>query len=446
MDIDDLFVSQNSPGKSSPDPSAPIPDVLNSARPYSPSALAPSRPQWQEHVHGRDAICRFWHTKGTCSKGYECDWKHTNDAHLPIGPAPPGHSSLNNPPTQTTANRDSPSTQTSRPQWHEQVGYICHFWHMKGSCIKGEECTYKHTNDGDLPIAPAPPGHHCNCKSSEELPASHYSPPAYMPSFQCSPTETPAHAALPIRPPWDRRDPYNAICAWYHKGNCKEGTKCRYLHTDDIRLPIGPKGYVANETCKYWAEGHCQKSANQCLYIHGYSDPVPERPKSKLKPEPSASSLVVRDEAVNAPPVPRKSVSFAIDEPMMFSDEPEDINPPEAVPTKRSSTNALFRDPKYNRTCVFWIHRDCYRGDTCRYWHTYDGSDKQIEQPPGSNDQAQLGASDISSPIQTTPETATLKLRRESTRINMDRYVFSKYADVLIRSRTLRPKISSWNL
>jgi hypothetical protein len=434
----------------------------------------------------------------------------------------------------------------SRHQLQEQDGYICHFWQMKGSCSKGEECIYKHTNDDNLPTAPAPPGHRCYCKPPDCPPANQYNPPASasaghnsptadVSSLQYSPSVATPHATLLTRPPWDKRDPYNAICTWYHKGGCKEGKKCRYLHTDDIRLPIGPNGYITNETCKFWAEGYCQKPASQCLYVHGYPDPTPESLRSKRQPEPLAPSPVVQDEAVNDRHVPQKSVSFATGEPVVFSDELEGSNPPRAVPSKRASTNASFRDPKYDKICIFWIQGDCHHGDTCRYRHTYNESDKQIEQPPASNDtskdtaflgmqgveedintrhihsdrltrfqaegttavsqtdqtvhsaepshqdrpncvetegttsnlqgvrlstnaqtveivrgfqtqadslnqlqqsgknlsrlQTQLDVSDTSSPVQTIPETSTPKLRRGSTNISMNRYVFSEYAD-----------------
>jgi hypothetical protein len=38
-----------------------------------------------------------------------------------------------------------------------------------------------------------------------------------------------------------------------------------------------------------------------------------------------------------------------------------------------------FRDPKYNKTCRFWKKGICDSGSQCSYWHSYDGSDKQIQ-------------------------------------------------------------------
>lgn len=324
MDMDDLFVSQNSPrGPAAMDPWAANPDVVNSAQPHSPPTYnpQPSRPQWQQR-HGNNAICHFWNAKGTCSKGYLCDYKHNDDPHLPIGPPPPGHSSLSSTSAQTPANQHIPSTssldnqhippshapQPSRPSWQERHGHnsICYFWHAGGSCDKGYLCDYKHTDDPHLPLAPPPPGY------------GHYSPP---------PTLLPNG-----RPAWDKRDPLNAVCHfWYTKnGKCRKSNNCPYLHTDDIRLPIAPGPNRKTETCMYWAAGYCEKPASLCQFLHGYMDgpdATPESHESRQQPEPSAPVPIIRDGAVTVPAGPRKSVSFAVDEPMAFPDEPESYNP-----------------------------------------------------------------------------------------------------------------------
>ncbi len=46
----------------------------------------------------------------------------------------------------------------TRPRWNPFDPYnsICHFWHMKGECSRGNSCTFCHSSDPNLPIAPPP--------------------------------------------------------------------------------------------------------------------------------------------------------------------------------------------------------------------------------------------------------------------------------------------------
>lgn len=56
---------------------------------------------------------------------------------------------------QTTAISTGSRT---RPRWNPFDPYnsICHFWHMKGECTRGDSCTFCHSSDPNLPIAPPP--------------------------------------------------------------------------------------------------------------------------------------------------------------------------------------------------------------------------------------------------------------------------------------------------
>jgi hypothetical protein len=159
--------------------------------------------------------------------------------------------------------------------------------------------------------------------------------------------------------------------------NCNKGGKCKYLHTRDIKYAIAPRPGRKNETCKHWADGHCSKSSHQCVYLHGYPDATLGSPESKQQQiEPSIPSPIIRDSAI-ALAGPRKSVSFAVEEPMVLFDEPETISNSHPTPSRDHSINRPLQSSKYDRVCVFWKRGYCWRGDDCAYWHSIDGSDKE---------------------------------------------------------------------
>ena len=56
------------------------------------------------------------------------------------------------------ATATAPESKT-RPRWNPFDPYnsICHFWHIKGECSRGDTCNFYHSSDINLSIAPPPP-------------------------------------------------------------------------------------------------------------------------------------------------------------------------------------------------------------------------------------------------------------------------------------------------
>ena len=390
MDVDGLFAGQNSPTGSSTDAWAPTADVADPPLAHSLPGQShpPSRPEYSER-YGREAICRFWLYNKYCNNGYDCRYNHKDDAHLPLAPPPPGYMGHFSPIDQSQIGEKDPlvddNSLHSKSPWSKRHGdkSICYFWRTNGKCKKGSDCSYEHTDDPHLPIAPPPPGH---SHLSDQLPANQHSHPTEKLDKPRSPAPATATLLPNGRPPWDKKDPYKAICHfWFTKnGDCRN-SKCRYIHSNEIHLPVAPAPCHKDETCKFWAAGFCEKPAEYCAYLHEYSDGTPKQSDSIQLPEPSFQAPIIKDGAVTVTLGPRKSVSFAIDEPMNVSNEPESGDHIKHTATGPSNA-CKVRGPKYDRICLFYKKGICHRGKDCWYWHSSDGSDKQIpEMPAGSS-------------------------------------------------------------
>ncbi|KAG0647838.1 zinc finger 1 [Hyphodiscus hymeniophilus] len=431
MDTGDLFVGQNSP-KGSLDAWAPTPDDVVANSPHLENQQA-ARPDYQQGRHGFGAICHFWRLRGSCDKGYQCPFAHDSEEvspHLPFGPPPPDHmcncqrpriDSSHEPlqdsrAEQTDARASWPqynalaqSSESLRPQYDQgKHGYnaVCHFYLMRrGDCEKGSDCRYLHSNDRRLPYAPPPPDHRCHCQPDHELPAGDFS--SHLPVV----AEEADHL-VPLlrssRPFFNSRDP--AVCPFFLEGHCNRGASCKFLHTDDIQYAIAPKPNQKDKPCQYFNEGRCTKTARECAFFHGRPGITPEQieQSDSLDPNPT-----IRDVTAIAKGA-RKSVAFATDEPMLFSDEPESYSLPKATPTTQarmeftagprkatssainepiaalnefdrfdtrgpapprdSGSGTVPRDPKYNR---FWQKGTCRFGDGCPSLHPSDEQPKE---------------------------------------------------------------------
>jgi chromo domain-containing protein 1 len=277
-----------------------------------------------------NAICYFWKNMGSCNKGSACTFAHSNDDRLPVAnppkarntiPTVSGHGSLQN--DQLMSNDDSsltpaesrpneiqsevpalkfpvlskpevvrksvsfanepPSTKGSvsstRPIWTKENGNnaVCYFYASNNFC-SSQHCTYHHTWDGNLPVAPRP--------------------------FSTG-------ATVSKRPTWKQTDGYNAICnMWYNVKECNLGIGCAYQHTEDEGLPIGPLrqdtfkdgpfylkagpdwGKICwqpetiptlkkDKRCRDWWNGSCEWG-EKCVFQH----PLPELPLRLQFPAP----------------------------------------------------------------------------------------------------------------------------------------------------------------
>lgn len=191
------------------------------------------------------------------------------------------------------------------------------------------------------------------------------------------------------RPQWNPSDPLNAICYYWHtRGTCIKGYNCNYFHSDSMNYPVAPepKGQVLKQQpCKYWTSGYCRKTVGECGYLHENSqDPLQPKsdllePRKQIEPPapPRKPPTILRDGKTAVPTGPRKTVSFAVDEPIPFTDEPGSL----LVPPSRPSA---MEPPSQNKTkkntpvCHYWTREDCRYGDACWYRHS-DATENQIE-------------------------------------------------------------------
>ena len=461
------------------------------------------RPEYQKGQHGHNAICHFWRMKGSCANGYQCDFKHVDQTHIPFGPPPPDHVCNCRHPK---VDHSYDLMQSGRPQYQAHHGSkaICHFWQTKGSCTKGIDCTYVHTDDHRLPIAPAPQtyGKGEIHRPFDESPSDKADPPVLFPPLQ---NNSPAPKSIlaadrPLYTPEIR-----AICPfWYYSSTCKKGDDCIDLHDNDARLAIAPgPSWFKKKTCKFWVQGHCSKTAYQCVYLHEQYDALSEQKEDMQPPEPLSPSSIIRgntsihsgpqtsvsyaksDENPSQPdkqdatsvsalprarplfdsqkpaicpfwhfgdyctkgarckfihadnshlaiaPIPshkhetckfwaagycsktsqecvylhgyqgdpediigtpdrtmtvpngrRKKVAAPGDGPVVLTDEPETCSGLQPMQSRNLESDSPIRDHKYEKVCPHWERKDCWHGEACLYWHSYDGSDRISAVPP----------------------------------------------------------------
>ncbi|RDL33985.1 uncharacterized protein BP5553_08353 [Venustampulla echinocandica] len=85
-------------------------------------------------------VCWFWHTRGDCSKGELCRFRHTDDQSIPLAPDPSR-------PAPVPEHAHPPSR---RPTSDRNIK-VCPFW-KRGDCHHGTTCWYFH----DVPDRPEP--------------------------------------------------------------------------------------------------------------------------------------------------------------------------------------------------------------------------------------------------------------------------------------------------
>ena len=377
-----------------------------------------NRPTYNYDRHGHNAICYFWHQRGSCSKGFSCGYIHSEDPSLPIVPAPNKSSLKEITVVEDMKTRAMPTEACSPPSRRRSINEICFFWNKNGTCIKGADCSFVHDNSANLPLAPDPIISRRDTSGSNFRGYDHWpeeedrqaqnerdrriSSDRYEsrtehqfmrhnipPLAENNSTEV-TGIDLSTRPPWNERDPFNSICYfWHNTGTCVKGSECNYIHSHRDDLPVAPHpSDKASKPCKFWAVGDCYLGT-RCPYMH--SPGMPEAPAR-----------------VASPLERRKSVSFAT----------EDCGPePDKVGHAQSKTGPgppPEEAERFDRTCVFWTRNDCYRGESCWYNHSYDAerpketepvlhhsSDQAIKGGEVQNSRKSLGDRDITDGVHT---------------------------------------------
>jgi chromo domain-containing protein 1 len=365
---------------------------------FVPSTL--SRPAYDYALHGGNAICYFWHHKGSCSKGYTCGYAHSDDPTLPILPAP-------NKASKETTHADEVRTvlpkDASPPSSKRSINEICFFWHKAGTCTKGADCAFIHDNSVNFPVALDPTisrrdtsGYYSRgydhwsdeenraTRNEKERrlskdryePRTENQPPQYNspPVLESSSTWA-AGTDLPSRPQWNERDPFNSICYFWHiSSTCVKGSGCKYIHSDQTDLPLAPQpNDKSSKSCKFWAKGDCYLG-ERCPYIH--SPRIPELPTQVVSPTER-----------------RKSVSFATED---CGPELDKVDPAHSKAGRGPPPGDTER---YDRTCVFRTTNNCHHGDACRYHHFYESERpaKTVEAIRDSRDQGANGDDELKS-------------------------------------------------
>ena len=381
------------------------PSIDYSRRVESIVPIAKTRPSW-DPFDPFNSICHFWHTTGRCTKGNDCEYIHSDDPNLPICPAPKEHTALRAaarvareeaarryisegeisaqprrddpeksrenrngqsnlvqddpapsqvllatrdnsslelqrkatleaqvtidntmPPSQRSSSHSTskPITSSSprvkaRPAWNprDPLNAICYFWSREGACPAQRECQYIHSNDPDLAVAPSP-------------------------------------MDIPGRPAYELGDSHNAICRHLATTGSCFSPACRYVHSNDPALPIAPDSSV----CTTWLRGKCRYTARNCKWRHALEP-------GKQVADPGAIDSGRGNTMTGSTPTgPRKTVSFAIDEPE--EDATRDRLP---LPARLAGT-------KHPETmCVYWSNGYCFKGDNCPYRHGYLDEDR----------------------------------------------------------------------
>lgn len=394
-----------------------------------------SRPAYSFDRHGYRAVCYFFHHLDSCAKGASCQFRHSDDPSLPVVSAP-------NKRVKEIAERESvrasrsevlstPSDALSKglPSQHlDIINEICFFWHTFGKCEKGTNCGFVHDNSANLPVASDPRPRHRRGLPPNDPGGFNYQPEEYrhprqemddqeskdrprerhavqfsslssdtssMSDRRDAPSRT-AREEPQTRPPWNRFDPYNAVCYfWNHSNSCTKGAACRYQHTLEGNLPIAPHpGDRPKAVCRYWARRDCY-AGDRCEFLHPPDIPEP-----------------------TAPPVgsgePRKAVSFAID-----GLEPEHDRPPERRPSLRPSLNQASAENATSNRVRFVDNSESDRGLAAQ---SPLRSPKQLQSlSPPSMETSEMDA----------PNVLHSKKNTRTTTINMEEYRERKESKIL---------------
>ncbi|KAG4430624.1 hypothetical protein IFR05_013900, partial [Cadophora sp. M221] len=371
-------------------PANSSPRIGSSSNPQTPGPRA--RPPWDPH-DPTNATCHFWYERGKCTKGNSCTYYHDSNESLPVAPSVYEQSRIR--------------ADTNCRDWEN--GYCpkedCWFRHKPRSLkrlaapeLPPRDMSRSIANDEAMPFTDEPealPSTNGDFRDRyfRDLPPTGLLGSLIQPSHENasgsggfssdiaslkqgrSEAESPIghHSAPPKRRAWTPRDANNAICYFYHQGNCKKGSDCNYIHSTDPTLPISPHPFdeTARSTCPLWAEGRCPKGAEECKYLHEYTQFVPSRLNRKdthdrYQEEPPT---VQRTEIPTGPRT--KTVRFATDEPSMAQSK-----------TNSSTDSMPFRDisafdgPSDSKTvCKFWRRGYCMRGRSC--WHLHEEPSRQ---------------------------------------------------------------------
>lgn len=293
---------------------------------------------------------------------------HRNEMQSPVQEdAPESDHHWNDVSEDTTVLQSPEPALQSRSPWQDnstrpednassKLQFICYFFHNNGSCIKGESCNYLHTTDPTVPVASNPLRTHqkppkikdnrplidsyrpdllSRQRDDEGPPQSRETDSIQAPEISDLTSIAPTGIRLPqksisfanddpisassgpTRPPWDPRDPFRAICFFWHKVQKCSNVKCKYFHTTDPLLPLSPDPSRPKvKTCRYWVLGTCHET--QCNYLHGFIEATPGGKNAARDTNHGATEK----ESQTQPTIPtgprQKSVKFASDPPMPF--------------------------------------------------------------------------------------------------------------------------------
>jgi cleavage and polyadenylation specificity factor subunit 4 len=149
---------------------------------------------------------------------------------------------------EKTLEVDSRATGTDSEQGEQQPGEICKFF-LKGTCVKGNSCPYKHTK-GERAVV-------CKhwlrglCKKGDSCEFLHEYDLSKMPECyffskfgECS---NPECMYLHINPEDKMKE-----CPWYARGFCKHGPRCRHKHAKRVACANYLAGFCPDGTaCNY---------------------------------------------------------------------------------------------------------------------------------------------------------------------------------------------------
>jgi len=394
----DSSISGRSQGRFPTAPERTASSVDNTLSPNFTSTLKtnqPSgplrRPPWDPY-RPNHAICHFWHERGECTRGNSCIYAHDSDTNLPVAPSPFD---------QQRIRRDTPCKD-----WND--GYCskadCWFHHKPRAVHKStiptpapaqdrpeSTVSRKVTSEEAMPFTEEPEAmpptngefgdRYFRDLQPTDLLGSLIQPQRKIsgPNTARKDTESPKQgekvvkprnsrpSAKPKRKAWSPRDATNAICHFWHMGNCKK-SDCDYIHSTDPTLPIAPHPYddKARTTCPLWAEGRCPASDVECPYLHEKSNFVPslgpglgigshDGPHDISRPSEAAISQ-------STPSGPRtKSVRFA--------DEPSSAEQKQNARSDSRETSSFGRGSGSRTVCRFFQTGFCRFGTSCHFLH-----------------------------------------------------------------------------
>jgi hypothetical protein len=341
----------------------------------------------------------------------------------------------------------------TRPPWNpfDPFNLICYFWHTNGECSKGRDCTFQHSDDPTLPIAPPPSDHASiraaalreesakrylsagyssamsnreeppkkgadetrNAQSSlvREDPSSPRKPPVSRvntppeskatgtsrSSDQKPSAQSPLQASTsPVpqikpRPAWNPRDPLNAICFFLATtGSCPEGRSCQYIHSNDASLAVAPSP-LEIEGRPAWDPTNPLDSICYFLATTG-----------SCTWGSDCKYIHSNDPTLAIAPSP--SEQRAIRKEASLRQETTERDLPQ-------------RDSSGRPTCRFWLRDECRdTAQTCRWWHGPESAKQRADVVANDQARQQLG-----SPVVHPPSPAPNKLSRPTERDSLGR-------------------------